>query len=265
MTSLVDLAVEGRLRPRSFDVPGARDCIATMESWLQGEPVWPYAKILDVWGRAFMDWRLQWREMFEKRQFGADLGDASKRRIEREVALIEVRYEWIGRYGFAIPCAELLDALAKAAPIIEIAAGSGYMTKLMRHRGISVIGTDIDEMQEDSGHGFIVGEHDPWQIGRVAGKQAVRRFPERSVFCSWPTLHHTWFRQALRAMRIGQQLIVIREECCAESSAWEYLDDCFEERGTIRLPTFPGIHDYAGVYVKRRHHAQGKTRVALFG
>lgn len=243
--------------------PDPRLCIETMQSWLDGKPVWPCSKIIEVWGREFMDIRRQWRELAERM---LAVGSVSlERRVRRETALFHVRMEYVARYGFAIPCAELIDALREAQPIVEVGAGSGYMTKLMRNAGIDVIGSDIDEGRENSGHGFIVGEHDPMQIGRAAAKQVVRRFPDRAVFCSWPTLKATWFRQMLRAMRLGQELIVIREECCAEDSAWQYIDDCFEHRRDIELPCFPMIHDYAGLYVKRRQDVQSKDRSPVLG
>jgi hypothetical protein len=84
-------------------------------------------------------------------------------------------------------------------------------------------------------------------------KTMVCRYPGSTVFCSWPTLHATWFRQMLKEMQIGQKLVVIREDACAEDSAWRYLDDCFEEEAAIDIPTFEHMHDYAQVCVKKRN------------
>jgi hypothetical protein len=237
-----------------------------MQAWMDGEAVWPYQRIIDDWGGAFEDWRKQMSRHLAKITAG-EPSTFIEHNSNLQMALFAVRDEYVARFGFAIPCAELLDALAQHGPIVEIGAGSGYMTRLMRLRGIDVIGTDIDIHTEDShGHGFIVGEHDPHQIGRASGKQAVRRFPERTVFCSWPTYRATWFRQALRAMRRGQKLIMIREDCIADETAYQYLDDCFDELGTVDLPVFPYIHDYAAIYVKRRQNAQGSpTRSPMLG
>lgn len=237
--------------PRLVD--NSRACIETMQSWVEGEPVWPYARIIETWGREFMPFIKRWRDVGAPASF------------RRESRLYEVRIEYVARFGFAIPCAELLDALAEAAPIIEVGAGSGYMTRLMRVRGIDVIGSDLDQHKNNSGHGFIVAEHDPLQWGCVAAKAMVRHYSDRTAFCSWPTLNATWFRQMLRAMRIGQRLIVIRAECCAERSAWDYIDDCFEETGGIELPNFPFIRDFAGIYIKRRQDGQTESRTSLLG
>ena len=254
-----------KFRPRIFDIPGSRACIEAMQAWMEGEEVWSYDKIIEAWGIDFMDWRTQWRRRAKALQRGEQDPGGWKYSAERTAALYEVRTEYIARWGFVIPCKELIDALIEAAPIVEVGAGSGYMTRLMRVIGIDVIGSDLEGFKDDSHYGFIVGEHDLQQVNGVAAKTMVRRHPGRAVFCSWPSLNATWFRQMLRAMRIGQELIVVREDACAEDSAWQYLDDCFEERSLLDLPCFPGLHDHAGVYVKRRQHVQTKTRVALLG
>jgi hypothetical protein len=212
--------------------------LGTMRGWLAGEPVWPFAEVVARWGAEFEMYRRRWGR------------DDFAARMERETRMHMLRHDWIIEFGFAIPCAQLLDALAKAQPVVEIGAGSGYLTALARMRGIDIIGTDAGPAGEPR-YGFRVAKHDPGQR-QLAGKTAVRRFRDRSVFCSWPTLNRTWFRQALRAMRIGQRLIVIREEACAEGTAWEYLDACFKHEADIDLPAWPFMNDRAEVYRKRR-------------
>jgi len=227
----------------------------TMQSWLNGEPVWPYRKILDVWGSDFEMYRTRWRREINQaaaagRRFEWSNPDFEKT-LQRGAAIFRLRDEWIGRFGFAIPCAELLDELAKAEHIIDVGAGTGYMTRLMRNRGIQVIGTDTG----DGHHGFNVARYDPEQL-RVPAKTMVRRCPDSMVFCSWPTLNATWFHQMLKAMRIGQGLIVIREDACAEDTAWQYLHDCFDDLAVVHIPAFEHMNDYASVHIKKRQRAR---------
>jgi hypothetical protein len=245
--------------PALFEHPRARRCIEIMQAWMNGEPVWPYARIIEDWGAAFEDMRRQISRHFER--LSADLPSVIEHDTNLNMALYAVRAEYVGRWGFLIPCAELMDALAGHEPIVEVGAGSGYMTHLMRHRGIHVIGSDIEPPLRDSGHGFVVAVHDPEQV-QIEAKTMVRRYPERTVFASWPTYSHTWLRQMMRAMAVGQVLIVTREDCIGSESAWTYLDNCFEELQVIDLPVFPYIHDYAGVYRKVRQNEQGKSRRA---
>jgi hypothetical protein len=216
--------------------------IDTMKRWLDGEPVWPYAKILEVWGPDF--------EMYRLNMFTARGLENMKQAMGRIVLMSELRNQWIEQFGFAIPCAELLDELAKAEHVVEVGAGTGYMTRLMRNRGIEVIGSDSG----DNFYKFKLGAFDDRQV-RAQGKTMVRRHRDSTVFCSWPSLKETWFRQMLKAMQIGQRLAVIREDACAEDSAWDYLDACFEEEKLITIPAFMHMNDYASVHVKKRQRA----------
>lgn len=213
--------------------------IGTMRRWLEGEPVWSHDEIIQHWGREFQMYRTAWAS-------GVDVRPS----IGRTIALTQLRDEAIAEFGFVIPCRELLDVLARHQPIIEIGAGSGYLTALMRNRGIDVIGSDIG----DCGYTFKVSHYDSMQQ-RLEGKTAVRRYRDRTVFCSWPTLNHTWFRQTLRAMCIGQRAIIVEEDACSEETTWTYRDASFAKLADIPLPAWNFMNDRASVWIKKRHHA----------
>lgn len=232
--------------------------VDTMQSWIDGEPVWPYAKIIETWGQDFEMYRLRWRREHAMRMATAEetgritfKGADVERTLSRGMALMGLRSIWIARFGFAIPCAELLDACAEHAPIVEVGAGTGYMTKLMRNRGIDVVGGDAD-WRGQNGHGFETGSLDELQMNGVQAKTMVRQHPDRTVFCSWPAYQATWFRQALKAMKIRQKIIVITEDACAEETAWQYLGDHFDQLGYINIPTFEHMNDHGLVCIKRR-------------
>jgi len=216
--------------------PRDRELIfGTMQRWLEGEPVWSFEEILDRWGAEFMMYRIIPPAILTND-------------TNRSISIHLLRDKVINKFGFGLPSRELLDVLEQHQPIVEIGAGTGYFTKLMKNRGIDVIGTDIG-----IGQRFAAGSLDPQQL-RMQAKTAVRRYRDRTVFCSWPSLWETWFRQALRAMRIGQKLIVIEEDACAEDSTWEYRDQSFDKLGDwIALPAWPMMNDRARAWVKKRH------------
>ena len=213
--------------------------IGTMRSWARGEPVWPMMEILERWGFDFLMYRIAWDMQKDFKMPGP----------ARDRNLHQLRDEAINEFGFSLPSKELLDVLEEHQPIVEIGAGTGYMTRLMRNRGIEVIGTDIG-----FGQRFACGTFDQYQL-RIPGKTAVRRFRDHTVFCAWPSLWETWFRQALRAMQVGQKLVVIEEDACAEDSAWDYRDQSFVKIGdnNIPLPAWPLLNDRASAWVKLRH------------
>lgn len=211
--------------------------IGTMERWLGGEPVWPLDRVLKKWGRGFENYRVAWRR-----------GDYGLSQLDDHMKLFMLRDQWTEKFGFAIPCKELIEVCRKHAPILDVGAGTGYMTKLMRNAGIDVTGTDAFKFS----YGWQCGIYDDKQK-TITAKAAIRAAKNRpTVFCSWPTYDHTWFRQALKAMNIGQRLIVVRESATADESAWAYLDKCFAEEETIQIPCWPHMHDCCEVWVKKR-------------
>lgn len=211
--------------------------IGTMEQWLAGEPVWPLKRILETWGLSFENYRIAWSR-------------GSFTSLDRDMMMFMLRDGWIQQFGFAIPCAELIELIRIRAPILDVGAGTGYITKLVRNAGVEVVGTD----PFDDHYKFKTGAFDDRQR-QLAAKTAIRSMWKQhpTVFCSWPTYSHTWFRQALKAMTVGQQLIVIREDATADDSAWDYLEACFGEQETIQIPCWPHMHDRCEVWVKKRN------------
>ncbi len=225
--------------------------IGTMRRWAEGESVWSYDEIIERWGKRFRMYRLRWADPDEIQDQLHELRSTdTNKRIATLTTFYNLREMAIKEFGFALPCKELLDALWDCQPIVEIGAGSGYMTRLMRNRGIEVVGTDSGT----GGYFFQLGRYDGLQK-RMFGKTAVRRYRDFSVFCSWPSLYHTWFRQALRAMRIGQTAVIIEEDACASEDTWEYRDKSFDLAAGVLIPAWEHMNDRCGVWVKKRHHS----------
>ena len=189
----------------------------------------PLADFLSAFGEDFQNYRGHWKLSA----------------MERHLAMAVARPRVIHEIGFSIPCAEALDALAKHAPLIEVGAGAAAWSALAAIRQIDIIATDpaLEKFL------FSVGQKFP--VLPLQAKTAVRRFPDRNVFCSWPSLNKTWLRQCARAMRPGRTLLVVREDATAEDSTWHYIESAFREIGSIELPCWPGMHDHLEIWKKR--------------
>jgi hypothetical protein len=103
-------------------------------------------------------------------------------------------------------------------------------------------------------------------IAPLAGKTAVRRWPERNVFCCWPSLRQTWLRQAARAMLPGRALIVVREDATADGRTWDYVKYAFKPVAIgaggddwIELPNWHYLHDHLEVWIKKTHRELAET------
>src|SRR5687767_5522442 len=63
--------------------------------------------------------------------------------------LRDVRKAFCRVWGFSIPCREAVEALrALERPLVEIGAGSGYWTALLRAAGLDMVATDIESEGE---------------------------------------------------------------------------------------------------------------------
>lgn len=204
--------------------------LAAMRAWMGGAKVLPISEQIRSFGSAYRSYRALW-------SIGNhDLIDEHKIHKERNL--------FIREFGFAVPCAEAIDAMVKAGPLIEIGAGSGAWTHLIRAHGGDVIATDPILEQ-------FAFKHGAWaEPLALQGKTAVRRWPERNVLCSWPSLNQTWLRQAARAMRPGRTLFVVREDATAEDSTWEYVESAFRHVDYLELISWQFCHDRFEVWRK---------------
>lgn len=160
------------------------------------------------------------------------------------------RRAFIRRWGFSIPCGEAVAALRRLNPLVEVGAGSAYWTALLNAAGHDAIATDLlpagDEVSE-----FSVGRHAPTE--RLDAPDAVRKYADRDVFCSWPTEGSDWALRAAVAIKPGRALALIgdgRGGCTATESLFDVLDAIFTVEAVVELPQFPRIRD--GLTIFRR-------------
>jgi hypothetical protein len=221
-------------RLRANREPPQMPVVAAMRRWLDGEePVPPLAEFFERYGQHY-------------RRLGFASGhEAIRHHLDRLNELIEERWNFIQEYGFAVPSGEALTLLAAHAPLLEVGAGCGSWAKLLADRGVDIIATDL---KSEAPYGF---QHSRWYpVQRLGAVAAVRRFPERNVFCSWPSLGGRWLKRAAQAMHPGRTLIVVREEATADEYTWNYVESAFRHVISLGLCNWQSLHDYVEVWRK---------------
>ena len=162
-----------------------------------------------------------------------------------------VRRAFVANWGFSIPCAEAINVLHSLSPLVELGAGSGYWTALMRAAGADMVATD--KVSEGSpGYQLTAGLH--CQIEPLCGLSAVRAYPARNVFCSWPSEGDDWCAEAAAAMQRGRYLGLIskgRGGNVGSDALFDLLDKEFSPKGHIAIPQFPGSADGLTFYQRR--------------
>jgi hypothetical protein len=162
-------------------------------------------------------------------------------------ALRMARRAFTRDWGFAIPCAEAITALRRLAPIVEVGAGSGCWATLMRAAGHDVIATDLAEGATQ--YGFGRGARGP--VEQLSALDAVLAYPDRDVFCSWPSEKEPWLFEALRRVRPGRRIALIlddRGETTGDSQLRRFLEQECALIESVAIPQFPGVHDRLTVH-----------------
>lgn len=170
---------------------------------------------------------------------------------QRYAELRLLRFPLTRTYSFAIPCREAVEALKRLAPLVEIGAGSGYWTAVLTAAGGDVLATDLQAFGETD-YGFEAARWAP--VEPFGAAEAVRAYPERNVFCCWPTEGAEWALEAAMEMRPGRLLAVIGEGVgghTATEEFWQYLSESFSPLENIVIPQFPRTRDFLAICRKR--------------
>ena len=204
--------------------------VDAMRYWLSGDVSVPsLAEFFDRFGKEYRNHLRTWRERYSDEPMSLE-GPRDFARSAMDSTLIQAeRDRFLSEFSFAVPTREALDRICQFSPLLEIGAGSGAWAKLLAMRGADIIATD-------PGGEMFVGFHQGDQPRRwhwetfyypvqpLQGKTAVRRWLNRNVFCSWPSLQRRWLRQAARAMLPGRVLLVVREDATADQRTWNYVE-----------------------------------------
>jgi hypothetical protein len=127
------------------------------------------------------------------------------------------------------------------------------MAAQLRRFEVDVVATDLNSTGT-SMYTFSVGSHAATApMEALSAVDAVRKYPDRDVFCSWPSLGESWLTDAAKAMQPGRLLFYIGEGyggCTADDSFHELIGDTgeFEDVDYVPMAQFFGINDNLLVY-----------------
>lgn len=253
------------MSPRELLAQRGTPVVDAMRYWLSGDASVPsLAEFFDRFGNQYRD---HLRTMFDRRLASLSFETRDAITSSANFAVYMERDLFINEFAFAVPTREALDCLAKYSPLLEIGGGSGAWAKLLAMRGAEIIATDpaiegfsLFSGTDDSGPRRWEKKYHP--VIPLAGKTAVRRWPERNVFCSWPSLNRTWLRQAARAMLPGRVLLVVREDATADQRTWDDVEYHFKPvaigaggddwiDNSLELPNWHFLHDHLEVWQKK--------------
>lgn len=216
-----------RHRPASNEPRGARPITA-----------WPWASLYTGWVRS--------GRMVRREDLPLGPGRLSP---ELSPDCDDARTPFIARFGFALAFDETIRGIAKYGPLLEVGAGTGFLSHVLAQAGADIVATDPGT----GDHGF---RHDAYRrilpLGAVA---AIRRHPGRAVLMSWPSRLVPWAMRAAQEIPVGGILIHVGEGkggCTGTRGFYAVLGECFEHVERLPLAQFHGLRDTCDVYRRAR-------------
>jgi hypothetical protein len=159
------------------------------------------------------------------------------------------RRAWcVRRYAFAVPNEAALQTVARYAPIVELGAGTGYWTYLLRLRGVDCLAYDRappDRLLNPNMFRPLTWTH--VEDGDVG---VLMAHAERALFLCWPSYRDPFAACALATYR-GATLIYVGEPAgghTADDDFFTLLARDWRAVEQVVLPNWPGTRDRLTVY-----------------
>lgn len=115
-------------------------------------------------------------------------------------------YEHNHRYGYLQPNVEILDALARYGPLIEIGAGNAYWAHILQRMGVDIL--PFDAFPTDRGGNEYFPKEAAWTEVRQGGADSVRGHGDRTLLLCWPPPNNPMCIDAVNAYP-GNRVIFI--------------------------------------------------------
>lgn len=162
-----------------------------------------------------------------------------------------LRESMIGKFGFSLLSEPLVDELARQlrySSVVEVGAGTGFLTRQLLDRKINITGLDIEETQTSSYHFHY--KHAP--IIPADGRTFLSHTHPQCVILSWPNYDSEFATEILQQLKFGQRLYYMGEwesGCTASDSFFDLLEQkaTLHQKLTRSLQahnlSWPAVHD----------------------
>lgn len=136
--------------------------------------------------------------------------------------------------------------------IMDLMAGSGYISYLIEKSGGSVEAFDLPiNAKEDNHYNY---DRKNWYPIKPKDIQEQEIVPNSTILLSWIPYQEAIANKTLKDMSPGQKLVLIGEQkygCTATDCFFDILEEEFDHVKTIEIPQWEGLHDYVDLYVKK--------------
>ena len=167
--------------------------------------------------------------------------------------LRDYRWECINEFSFSVLTQEIVDLFKTSSKsFLEVGSGTGYWAWELSQAGVDIVATDpkpythIHYREEFPRKCWVKPE-------KLNARNALKRYPGRTLLMSWPCLGEKWAFHTLKAYT-GDKFIYVGEwnGCCAEESFFELLEKEWKVVLDYKLRQWEGIHDYLWILERKQ-------------
>jgi hypothetical protein len=160
---------------------------------------------------------------------------------------LDERPALVQRYSWAVPTNAAIDLVARYAPLVEMGAGGGYWTHLLRERGVDVIAYDRERPHDDN----YFARHQ-WTHIEPGTPRSLRQHSDRSLLLCWPPKGSAMATNCLKQWH-GEHLVHVGEWKISTGSPafYDRLETGFDLVAELSIPQWEGIHDTLTVWRRR--------------
>lgn len=172
-----------------------------------------------------------------------------------------LRSKYVKNYNWYYMTREVFDILTSylhglgSVKILEVAGGTGWLTHVLRKKGLDV---SLNDLVVPSKDGY--RRKQQYVPINVKGNILHRDISGFNVFIlTWPSYEEVWSLELLKKLPKGSILIYQGESkggCCATTEFFDYLDENFSKKSGITSNLnyhhvrFMGMYDWWSVYTK---------------
>lgn len=209
---------------------------------------------VSAWDKENNPYLMQWADAMNKTAESVEAWLRDSSLINDTLVAFEARRKLLPQYGFAIPDETALRMIAKYSPrgVLEIGAGTGYWSMLLRKLGVDVVSTDSYTSKYAFGT-FTPSRH--VDVLKMTALEALSVYGSegRTLLICWPDYKVRWSGQALRKFT-GITVAYVGEEmggCTGNSVFHQTLGEWFTEVDSHDIPQWEGLHDDLTVYRRK--------------
>jgi hypothetical protein len=155
-----------------------------------------------------------------------------------------MRHIYVEDFGWSVPTPDFPKTMAPFGSFLELGAGTGFLSQLLRSNNIPAIATDIHPQEG------------PYPVEKLDAQSAVATYPGHTLLVSWPGLDTDWLNSIAENMEEGQVLVLIGEGCggcTGNEDLWDVLNTNFKDispENENPVWSYKGIHDFLSIWRK---------------